>query len=72
MTDREVLIKEIDTLSPRRLSEVVDFVEYIKHKSRKTTVSLEKAAERAYGEYRNNKDLTVFSVLDGADFYETG
>ena len=33
--------------------------------------SLEKAAEMAAEEYRNNKDLTAFCALDGEDFYET-
>jgi hypothetical protein len=32
--------------------------------------SLEKAAEMAADEYRNDKELTAFHVLDGEDFYE--
>ena len=33
--------------------------------------SLEKAAEMAAEEYRNDKDLTAFCALDGEDFHET-
>jgi len=71
MLERAVLIKEIDSLSPRYYNEVVDFVGYIKEKKVKENNSLEKAAEMAADEYRINKELTAFCVLDGEDFYET-
>jgi len=71
MLDRAVLIKEIDSLSPRYYNEVVDFVEYIKEKKAKENYALEKAAEMAAEEYRTNKELTAFCALDGEDFYET-
>jgi len=71
MVARAVLIKEIDALPPRYYNEVVDFVAYIREKKVKETSSLEKAAEMAFEEYSNNKELTAFSVLDGEDFYET-
>jgi hypothetical protein len=71
MLERAVLIKEIDSLSPRYYNEIVDFVGYIKEKKAKENHSLEKAAEMAADEYRNNKELTAFCVLDGEDFYET-
>jgi hypothetical protein len=71
MTDRAVLQREIDSLPPRYYGEVVDFVAYIKEKKVKRTLSLEKAAEIAAEEYRNNKELTAFCALDGVDFYET-
>ena len=71
MLERAVLIKEIDSLSPRYYNEIVDFVGYIKEKKAKETNSLEKATEMAAEEYRNNKDLTAFCALDGEDFYET-
>jgi hypothetical protein len=34
------------------------------------TLSLEKAAEMAAEDYYNDKELTVFTALDGEDFYE--
>ena len=71
MVARAVLLKEIDSLSPRYYGEVADFVGYIKEKKIKEQYSLEKAAEMAADEYRNNKELTAFNVLDGEDFYET-
>jgi len=71
MLERAVLIKEIDSLSPRYYNEIVDFVGYIKEKKAKENYSLEKAAEMATEEYRNNKELTAFCALDGEDFYET-
>jgi hypothetical protein len=71
MTNRAVLQQEIDSLPPRYYGEVVDFVAYIKEKKMKRTLSLERAAEMAADEYRNDKELTAFSALDGEDFYET-
>jgi len=70
MLERDVLIKEIDSLSPRYYNEVVDFIGYIKAKKAKENYSLEKAAEMAADEYRNNKELTAFCALDGEEFYE--
>jgi len=70
MVAKEILLKEIDSLPPRYYSEVVDFVGYIREKKIKKYFSLEKAAEMAADEYRNNKELTTFTVLDGEDFYE--
>jgi len=71
MLERAVLIKEIDSLSPRYYNEIVDFVGYIKEKKAKENKSLEKAAEMAAEEYHTNKELTAFCTLDGEDFYET-
>ena len=71
MVAKAVLLKEIDTLPPRYYGEVVDFVGYIREKKIKEYNSLEKAAEMAAGEYLNNKELTVFTALDGEDFHET-
>ena len=61
MTAKAALLKEIDTLPPRYYSEVVDFVAYIREKKIKENDSLEKAAEMAFEEYNNNKELTAFS-----------
>jgi len=71
MIERSVLQKEIDSLPPRYYCEVVDFVRYIKEKKVKEGYSLERAAEEAAEEYRNNKELTAFCALDNEDFYET-
>jgi len=32
--------------------------------------TLEAAAERLYDDYKNDKELTIFTRLDGEDFYE--
>jgi hypothetical protein len=64
------LIREIDSLPPQYYGEVIDFVSYIKEKKAKETLSWEKAAEMAAEEYRNDKELTAFHVLDGENFYE--
>ena len=71
MVDRADLIQEIDALPPRYYGEVIDFIGYIREKKVKKTISLEQAAEMAADEYRNDKELTVFTELDGEDFYET-
>ena len=71
MVKRSVLIQEIDSLSPHYYGEVIDFVGYIKEKKCKNLRTLEKAAETAAEEYRTNKELTIFSVIDGDNFYET-
>jgi len=34
--------------------------------------TLEIAAERLYDDYKNDKELTIFTQLDGEDFYEPG
>ena len=70
MVAKAVLLKEIDSLPPRYYGEVIDFVGYIREKKIKEYNALEKAAEMAADEYRNNKELTAFTVLDGEDFYE--
>ena len=71
MLDRAILLNEIDSLPTCYYGEVVDFVGYIKEKWKKENNSLEKAAEMAAEEYRNNKELTAFCTLDGEDFHET-
>ena len=70
MTDRADVIQEIDSLPPRHYGEVVDFIGYIKKEKARQALSLEKAAELAAADYRNDKNLTVFTMLDGEDFYE--
>ena len=70
MVDRSVLLKEIDTLPRCYYGDVLNFVNYIKDKKAKESISLEKAAEMAAKEYCENKELTAFCVLDGEGFYE--
>jgi hypothetical protein len=69
--ERAALIEEIYSLPLRYYNEIVGFVGYIKEKKVKEQGVLEKAAEMAADEYRNDKELTAFSVLDSEDFYET-
>ena len=57
-------MEEIDSLPTRYYNEVANFVAYIKEKKIKENYSLEKAAEMAFEEYSNNKDLTAFTALD--------
>ena len=71
MIEPAALLKEIDALPPEYVHEVMDFVAYLRQKNQNHTVSLEKAAQMAADEYRSSKELTVFSSLDGEDFYET-
>ena len=68
--ERAVLMDEIYSLPQHYYNEVVDFVGYIKEKKLREYETLENAAEMAADEYRNDKELTAFSVLDCEDFYE--
>ena len=70
MVERSILLQEIDSLPSRYYREVIDFVGYIKEKKAQRTLSLEKAAEMAAEEYRNDKELTAFCALDSEDFLE--
>jgi len=70
MIEKSNLIKEIDSLPPYYYREVIDFVGYIKERKNKIKLSLEKAADLAAEDYRNDKELTIFTCLDGEDFYE--
>jgi hypothetical protein len=47
--------------------------EKIIHSARKedTKSQLKAAASKLYNDYKNDKELTVFTQLDGQDFYET-
>jgi len=71
MVERATLIQEIDSLPPQYYNEVIDFVGYIKDKKVKKHIALEKAAEAAAEEYRQNSELTAFRVLDGEEFYDS-
>jgi hypothetical protein len=71
MNTTKLLIEEIQTLPSAYIGEIMDFVAYLKRKQLKDTAAMEKAAALAQDEYRSNKELTAFSVLDGENFYET-
>jgi hypothetical protein len=71
MSNAKLLIEEIQTLPPAYIGEIMDFVAYLKRKQLKDATALEKAAALAQDEYRNDKELTAFSALDGENFYET-
>ena len=71
MTERSLLLQEIDSLPPRYYGEVIDFVNYLKEKKAKKHITLEKAAEMAAAEYTSDKELTAFCALDGEDFTST-
>jgi hypothetical protein len=61
-------LREPLKLPSRYYGEVFDFVAYIKEKKVKKAISLEKAADLAVEEYRNDTELTTFCSLDGEDF----
>jgi hypothetical protein len=67
MSDTERLIQEIYRLPREGVSEVLDFVGYLKHKRAR---AMERAAEEAAAEYAADPELTAFGALDGEDFYE--
>ncbi|MCL2209182.1 MAG: hypothetical protein FWC19_02845 [Treponema sp.] len=55
-------MEEINSLPLRYYNEIVNFVDYIKEKKVREYNTLEKAAEIAAEEYRNDKELISFSV----------
>jgi hypothetical protein len=67
MSNTELLIKEICHLPSDCITEVLDFVGYLKQKK---AAEMEKASEMMLGEYTNNPELTAFCALDGEDFYD--
>jgi len=50
---------------------VADFIVYIKERQERKPLSLEQAAQMALEDYCSDSELTVFTELDGEDFYET-
>jgi len=60
------MAEDFETLPTEYIGEVIDFVGYLQQKTRqnkfaKRTASLEKAAEMAVEDYRNDKELTAFA-----------
>ncbi|MDX2270418.1 MAG: hypothetical protein NW237_00495 [Cyanobacteriota bacterium] len=61
MTIREVTISKLQSLPEPLLSEVNQFIDKLQ---------LRQAAQEALEDYQNDPELTVFSCLDGTDFYD--
>jgi len=63
------IIQEIDNLPAyKRMFIVEQIVRSIRLNNQKST--LEMAADRLYDDYKNDKELTIFTQLDCEDFYE--
>ena len=52
----------------QRMIIVEQIIRSIRHTEQDRT--LETAAECLYDDYKNDKELTIFTQLDGEDFYE--
>jgi len=66
------MTEDFDTLPTEYIGEVIDFVGYLQQKTRQNkfagrTVSLEKAAEMAVEDYRNDKVLTAFAGQESSE-----
>ena len=63
------IIHEIDSLPAyKRMFIVEQIIRSIRLNSQERT--LEMAADRLYDDYKNDKELTIFTQLDCEDFYE--
>jgi len=63
------IIQEIDNLPAfKRMFIVEQVIRSIRLNNQELT--LEMAAERLYDDYKNDKELTIFTQLDCEDFYE--
>ena len=63
------IIQEIDNLPAyKRMLIVEQIIRSIRLNNQKGI--LEMAADRLYDDYKNDKELTVFTQLDCEDFYE--
>ena len=63
------IIHEIDNLPAyKRMFIVEQIIRSIRLNSQERT--LEMAADRLYDDYKNDKELTIFTQLDCEDFYE--
>ncbi|GAB4218565.1 MAG: hypothetical protein OHK0012_28340 [Synechococcales cyanobacterium] len=61
MTIREVTIAKLQNLPETLLAEVNCFIDQLQ---------LRQAAQEALKDYQHDPELTVFSCLDGTDFYD--
>jgi len=64
------LIKQIEQLP---LQDRIELVEKVMHSIKEQTKenSMTKAAESLYADYKNDRELTVFTDIDLDNFYET-
>jgi len=63
------IIHELDNLSPyKRMIIVEQLIRSIRLNDQDRTIEM--AADRLYDDYKNDKELTVFTQLDCEDFYE--
>jgi len=63
------IIKEIDNLpAHKRMFIAEQIIRSMRLSNQERT--LEMAADRLYDDYKNDKELTIFTQLDGEDFYE--
>jgi hypothetical protein len=63
------IINEIDNLPAyKRMFIVEQIIRSIRLNSQEKTLKM--AAERLYDDYKNDKELTIFTQLDCEDFYE--
>ena len=64
------MIKEINTLSlDKKIWIVQEVLKSIKLQESRNSIRI--AAEKMYEEYKNDKELTIFTQLDFEEFYET-
>jgi hypothetical protein len=63
------IIHELDSLPAyKRMIIAEQIIRSIRRDSQDRTMEI--AAERLYDDYKNDKELTIFTQLDGEDFYE--
>ncbi len=66
----EEIIKEINRLPLRKRIYVIEkAIHSIREQEEKEQMS--KAVDSLYSDYKNDKELTVFTNIDFEDFYET-
>lgn len=64
------MIKEINTFSlDRKIWIVQEVLKSIKQQENSNSIRI--AAEKLYEDYKNDEELTIFTQLDFAKFYET-
>ena len=67
--ETSAIIHEIDNLSAdKRMFIAEQIIRSIRLNNQDRT--LEEAADRLYSDYKNDKELTIFTQLDCEDFYE--
>jgi hypothetical protein len=64
MTTREITITKLEKLSESLLQEVNQYIDTLQ------TKQLAEAAANASDDYTNDRELTIFTDLDGEDFHD--